>query len=56
MPNQVGNAWSVAVVLDGMDLTDAQWEILEPLFRDRRRPDGRGLPPQDTRAVRSSDD
>ena len=44
MPNQVGKAWSVAVVLDGMDLTDAQWAILEPLFRHRRRPmDAAGL-------------
>jgi transposase len=34
-----------------MDLTDPQWEILEPLFRHRRRPDGRGRPPQDARAV-----
>ena len=34
-----------------MDLTDAQWEILEPLFRHRRRPDGRGRPPKDARAV-----
>ena len=34
-----------------MDLTDAQWQILEPIFRPRRRPDGRGRPWQDTRAV-----
>jgi hypothetical protein len=34
-----------------MDLTDKQWEILEPLFRPRRRPDGRGRPWQDSRAV-----
>ena len=34
-----------------MDLTDAQWEILEPLFRPRRRADGRGRPPKDARAV-----
>ena len=25
-----------------MDLTDAQWAVLEPLFRPRRRSDGRG--------------
>jgi len=31
----------MAVVLDGMDLTDAQWAVLEPTFRPRRRPDGR---------------
>jgi transposase len=34
-----------------MDLTDAQWQMLEPLFRPRRRPDGRGRPWQDSRAV-----
>src|SRR3989442_10248496 len=25
-----------------MDLTDKQWAVLEPIFRPRRRPDGRG--------------
>ena len=34
-----------------MDLTDAQWQILEPIVRPRRRPDGRGRPWQDTRSV-----
>src|SRR6201984_1460778 len=34
-----------------MDLTDAQWAVLEPLFRPKRRADGRGRPWQDTRAV-----
>src|SRR5580765_4668342 len=34
-----------------MDLTDAQWAFLEPLFRPNRRKDGRGRPWQDTRAV-----
>ena len=34
-----------------MDLTDAQWAFLEPLFRPKRRDDGRGRPWQDTRAV-----
>ena len=34
-----------------MDLTDAQWAFLEPLFRPTRREDGRGRPWQDTRAV-----
>ena len=34
-----------------MDLTDAQWAILEPTFRPRRRPDGRGRPWTDPRAV-----
>ena len=34
-----------------MDLTDKQWQILEPIFRPRRRPDGRGRPWRETRAV-----
>jgi transposase len=34
-----------------MDLTDAQWAVLEPLFRPPRRADGRGRPWQETRAV-----
>ena len=34
-----------------MDLTDAQWAILKPLFQPKRRPDGRGRPWKDTRAV-----
>jgi transposase len=34
-----------------MDLTDAQWAVLEPLFRPKRREDGRGRPWQDSRAV-----
>ena len=34
-----------------MDLTDAQWAILEPLFRPKRRPDGRGRPWRAARAV-----
>jgi transposase len=34
-----------------MDLTDAQWEILEPMFRPKRRSDGRGRPWRDARAV-----
>ena len=32
-------------------MTDAQWAVLEPLFRPKRRADGRGRPWQDTRAV-----
>jgi transposase len=28
----------------GMGLTDKQWAVLEPIFRPRRRPDGRGRP------------
>jgi len=34
-----------------MDLTDKQWAVLEPMFRPRRRPDGRGLPWNDPRGV-----
>lgn len=34
-----------------MDLTDAQWAVLEPTFRPRRRRDGRGRPWADARAV-----
>jgi transposase len=34
-----------------MDLTDAQWAVLEPLFRPQQRADGRGRPWQNTRAV-----
>ena len=34
-----------------MDLTDAQWAVLEPTFRPRRRPDGRGRPWTDPRTV-----
>ncbi len=36
-----------------MDLTDAQWAILEPMFRPRRRPDGRGRPWKEARTVRN---
>ena len=32
-----------------MDLTDQQWTIIEPLFEEKRRPDGR--PWRDVRAV-----
>ena len=34
-----------------MDLTDQQWTIIEPLFEEKRRPDGRGRPWHDARAV-----
>ena len=34
-----------------MDVTDAQWEVLEPLFREYRREDGRGRPWRDSREV-----
>jgi hypothetical protein len=41
----------IAVVLDGMELTDAQWAVLESTFRPGRRPDGRGQPWTDPRAA-----
>ena len=44
------NEVTIAVVLDGMDLTDKQWAVLEPMFRPRR-PDGRGRPWTETRSV-----
>ena len=31
--------------------SDAQWKMVEPILRPERRPDGRGRPWQDTRAV-----
>ena len=35
-----------------MDLTDEQWEVLEPLIPDpARRPDGRDRPRRDSRDV-----
>jgi len=34
-----------------MDLTKAQWEKLKPLLAAKRRPDGRGRPWRDARAV-----
>src|SRR5246127_5149980 len=34
-----------------MDLTDAQWAVLDPVFRPPARSDGRGRPWRDTRAV-----
>ena len=35
-----------------MDLTDPQWELIEPLFAwPKRRLDGKGRPPRDARAV-----
>jgi hypothetical protein len=30
-----------------MDPTDPQWMIIEPLFEEKRRPDGRGRPWRD---------
>ena len=34
-----------------MDLTEAQWQVLRPLLAPKRRPDGRGRPWRDARAV-----
>ena len=33
------------------ELSDAQWALLEPILRSKRRPDGKGRPPKDPRAV-----
>jgi len=33
------------------ELSDAQWELIEPILRPKRRSDGRGRPWQDPRAV-----
>jgi transposase len=33
------------------ELSDAQWELIEPVLRPKRRPDGRGRPWRDTRAA-----
>ena len=33
------------------ELSDAQWKLIEPILRPKRRTDGRGRPWQDTRAV-----
>jgi hypothetical protein len=41
----------IAVVLDGVNLTGAQWAVLEPTFRPRRRPNARGRPCTDPRAA-----
>ncbi len=34
-----------------MDLTNAQWKVLEPLIPTKERLDGRGRPPRDAREV-----
>ena len=34
-----------------MHLSDAQWEVMRPLLREKRRADGRGRPWRDPRAV-----
>src|SRR5260370_8935540 len=34
-----------------MDLTEAKWQVLKPLLTPKRRPDGRGRPWRDARAV-----
>ncbi len=36
------------------ELRDAQWELIEPILRPKRRADGRGRPWQDTRAAQRS--
>ena len=34
-----------------LELSDAQWQLIETILRPQRRSDGRGRPWQDTRAV-----
>src|SRR5262245_50622860 len=41
------NSHGRPVVSTGMDLTYHQWTIIEPLFEEKRRPDGRGRPGRD---------
>ena len=33
------------------ELSDARWQLIEPILRPKQRTDGRGRPWQDTRAV-----
>src|SRR3970282_2287094 len=33
------------------EVSDAPWALLEPTLRSKRRPDGKGRPPKDPRAV-----
>jgi transposase len=33
------------------EVSDEQWALLEPILRSKRRPDGKGRPPKDPRAV-----
>ena len=33
------------------ELSDEQWALLEPILRSERRPDGKGRPPKEARAV-----
>ncbi len=33
------------------EVSDEQWALLEPILRPQRRPDGKGRPPKDPRAV-----
>ena len=33
------------------EVSDEQWALLEPILRSKRRPDGKGRPPRDPRAV-----
>ena len=39
------------LVDEGQDTSPEQWAIIEPLFEEKRRPDGRGRPWRDARAV-----
>lgn len=33
------------------EVSDEQWALLEPILQSKRRPDGKGRPPKDARAV-----
>src|SRR3990170_7725666 len=33
------------------EVSEEQWSLLEPILRPKRRPDGKGRPPADTRSV-----
>jgi transposase len=33
------------------EVSEEQWRLLEPILRPKRRPDGKGRPPADTRSV-----
>ena len=41
----------ISRAIRGMDLTDAQWDILREAFVEPRRVDGKGRPPGEARAV-----
>jgi len=54
MHDQRARRQLLLAAFEGMDLTDKQWAVLEPIFRPRRRPDGRGRPWTAPRALRGT--